>query len=133
MFHAGAFHQLSRNLGLHGHEPGILYELHQLDDRLLTHYLSLYMNGGQGGRAYGGIGNIVKANQGYVIGNFVPLFLQSLHGAQGNGVVFRKKAGGKHRVLIQYSEKIVMGTQHGGFYTKLIFRVKLKIQFFYII
>ena len=43
MFHAGAFHQLSRNLGLHGHEPGILYELHQLDDGLLTHYLSLYM------------------------------------------------------------------------------------------
>lgn len=25
-----------------------------------------------------------------------------------------------------------MGPQHGGFYTKLIFRVKLKIQFFYI-
>lgn len=94
MFHAGAFHQLSRNLGLHGHEPGILYELHQLDDGLLTHYLSLYMNGGQGGRAYGGIGNIVKANQGYVIGNFVSLFLQSLHGAQGNGVVFRKKQEG---------------------------------------
>ena len=75
MFHAGAFHQLSRNLGLHGHEPGILYELHQLDDGLLTHYLSLYMNGGQGGRAYGGIGNIVKANQGYVIGNSFRAFM----------------------------------------------------------
>ena len=85
MLHAGAFHQLSRNLGLHGHETGVLYELHQLDDRLLTHYLSLYVDGGQGGRAYGGIGNIVKAYQGYIIGNLVPRAMVSFSAKKQEG------------------------------------------------
>ena len=34
--------------------------------------------------------------------------------------------------MLQYSEKIIMGPQHGGFYAEFVLWVKLKIQFFYI-